>query len=103
MVSGMSYFDFKLIRKHKDRRVFLAATHVRSGKIKIFTNEELHTKCIPYLFFTTATTKKIVMDAYSLSVQGFFTKPNSMSALKNTIRKILEYWQESIAPGQFDM
>ncbi|PQJ08949.1 response regulator [Flavipsychrobacter stenotrophus] len=69
---------------------------------KIFTNEQLQTKCIPYLFFTTATTKKAVLDAYALSVQGFFVKPNSIDGLESTIRKIVEYWQECIAPNQFD-
>lgn len=69
---------------------------------KIFTNEQLQTKCIPYLFFTTSATKKSVTDAYALSVQGFFEKPNSMKGLENTIRKIIEYWQECIAPSQYD-
>lgn len=68
----------------------------------IFTNEQLQTKCIPYLFFTTTASKKAVIDAYALSVQGFFVKPTSINALENTIRKILEYWQECIAPNQFD-
>jgi len=69
---------------------------------KIFTNEQLQTKCIPYLFFTTGASKKAVMDAYSLSVQGFFIKPSSIAALKNTLRKIVEYWQECIAPNEFN-
>ncbi len=69
---------------------------------KIFTNELLQTKCIPYLFFTTSTNKKAVVDAYALSVQGFFVKPNSMQGLENTIKKIVEYWQECIAPSQYD-
>lgn len=68
----------------------------------VFTNEQLQTKCIPYLFFTTAANKKSVVDAYTMSVQGFFVKPTSMQALENTIRKIVEYWQECIAPNQFD-
>jgi CheY-like chemotaxis protein len=68
----------------------------------VFTNEQLQNKCIPYLFFTTAATKKAVIDAYTMSVQGFFVKPNSLEALQNTIRKIIEYWQECIAPNQFD-
>ena len=68
----------------------------------VFTNEQLQTKCIPYLFFTTGANKKSVVDAYTLSVQGSFIKPNSMLALENTIRKIVEYWQECIAPNQFD-
>ena len=69
---------------------------------KVFTNEQLQTKCIPYLFFTTAANKKSVIDAYTMSVQGFFVKPTSMQALENTVRKIVEYWQECIAPNQFE-
>jgi CheY-like chemotaxis protein len=69
---------------------------------KVFTNEQLQSKCIPYLFFTTAADRKSVMQAYSLSVQGFFMKPSSMTALENTIKKIIEYWQECIAPSQFE-
>ena len=68
----------------------------------VFTNEQLQTKCIPYLFFTTSASKKSVIDAYTLSVQGFFVKPTSMQALEDTIRKIIEYWNECIAPSQFD-
>lgn len=69
---------------------------------KVFTNEQLHTKCIPYLFFTTSATRKTVMDAYALSVQGFFIKPSSMQSLENTIRKIVEYWKECIAPSEYE-
>ena len=69
---------------------------------KIFTNEQLQTKCIPYLFFTTAASKQAVVEAYALSVQGFFLKPDSMDVLTDTIRKIVEYWKECIAPSQFD-
>jgi CheY-like chemotaxis protein len=69
---------------------------------KIFTNEQLQMKCIPYLFFTTGGTKKAVLDAYAMSVQGFFLKPSSMEKLKGTIRKIVEYWQECIAPSHYD-
>jgi CheY-like chemotaxis protein len=69
---------------------------------KIFTNKLLQTKCIPYLFFTTGGNKKSVLDAYALSVQGFFIKPSSLDGLERTIRKIVEYWQECIAPGDYD-
>ncbi|MCD6013302.1 MAG: histidine kinase [Flavipsychrobacter sp.] len=68
---------------------------------KIFTNEQLATKCIPYLFFTTSADKKSVLEAYALSVQGFFTKPNSVSGIENTIKKIIEYWRECIAPSEY--
>lgn len=71
-------------------------------RTKIHTNEQLQVKCIPYLFFTTNANKKSVMDAYALSVQGFFVKPNSYDQLKNTIFKIMEYWTECIAPNEYE-
>jgi len=92
-----------------DVQPFLILSDINMPKIsgfelrnKVFTNEQLQTKCIPYLFFTTAANKKSVIDAYTMSVQGFFVKPTSMQALENTVRKIVEYWQECIAPNQFD-
>lgn len=92
-----------------DVQPFLILSDVNMPKIdgfslrnKVFMNEQLQTKCIPYLFFTTSASKKAVMDAYSLSVQGFFVKPNSIAGLQNTIRKIVEYWQECIAPNEYD-
>jgi CheY-like chemotaxis protein len=69
---------------------------------KVFTNEKLQTKCIPYLFFTTGANRQAVVDAYSMSVQGFFIKPTSMQALEHTIKKIVEYWQECIAPSEYE-
>src|SRR5215207_3255391 len=87
-----------------DVQPFLILSDINMPKIngfelrnKIFTNEQLQLKCIPYLFFTTGANKKSVTDAYAMSVQGFFLKPNSLQGLENTIRKIVEYWQECIA------
>ncbi len=70
-------------------------------RAKIHTNELLQLKCIPYLFFTTGADKKSVIDAYSMSVQGFFVKPNSFEKLESTIRIIMEYWKECIAPSEY--
>jgi CheY-like chemotaxis protein len=66
---------------------------------KVRTNEDLNLKCIPYLFFTTTSSQKAVIDAYSQSVQGFFVKPNSIEKLERTIKRIIEYWQECEAPN----
>lgn len=68
---------------------------------KIQNNEQLHVKCIPYLFYTTGANKKTVLEAYSKSVQGFFQKPNSFAELERTIKTIIEYWKECIAPGNY--
>jgi CheY-like chemotaxis protein len=68
---------------------------------KIYTDAQLQLKCIPYLFFSTASTQKAVVDAYSLSVQGFFIKQNTMSELEKTISIIMEYWKRCVAPNDF--
>ncbi len=68
---------------------------------KIKMDAKLQLKCIPYLFFSTASTQKFVVDAYSLSVQGFFIKQNSMAELEKTITVIMEYWKRCVAPKNF--
>ena len=68
---------------------------------KIKMDAKLQLKCIPYLFFSTASSQKAVVDAYSLSVQGFFVKQSSMAELEKTITVIMEYWKRCVAPKQF--
>jgi CheY-like chemotaxis protein len=92
-----------------DVQPFLILSDINMPKIngfelrnKVFTNEQLQNKCIPYLFFTSGANKKTVIDAYALSVQGFFIKPASMQGLENSIKKIIEYWKECIAPSQYE-
>jgi NTE family protein len=49
-------FDFPLLQKAKDHKLFLCATHIASGKLKIFTGKEitpdtlLASACVPSLF-----------------------------------------------------
>lgn len=66
---------------------------------KINTDESLNLKCIPYLFFTTTSNQKAVVDAYSQSVQGFFVKGNTIERLQHTIKTIIDYWRECEAPN----
>jgi CheY-like chemotaxis protein len=68
---------------------------------KLKTDADLAIKCIPYLFFSTALNQKAVMDAYSMSVQGFFVKGNSISELEKTVTVIVEYWKRCAAPNNF--
>ena len=67
----------------------------------IRTNELLSLKCIPFLFLTTGTNENDVIDAYVMSAQGFFQKPNKISELEDLLRIIVQYWQKCIAPNQF--
>ena len=68
---------------------------------KLKTDAGLAVKCIPYLFFSTALNQKSVIDAYSLSVQGFFVKQSTMAELEKTISVIMEYWKRCAAPNNF--
>lgn len=68
---------------------------------KLKTDADINLKCIPYLFFSTALSQEMVVNAYSMSVQGFFVKPNSISELTDTIRLIIEYWKNCASPNNF--
>ena len=70
-------------------------------KKKIHTDEQLQVKCIPYLFFPTSASKKSVIDADSISAQGFFIKETSTTELETTIRTIMEYWSRCYSPNQY--
>ena len=62
---------------------------------------KLQPKCIPYLFFSTTSDQKFVVDAYSLSVQGYFVKPTKVAELENMIKLIMEYWKIGVSPNNF--
>jgi len=67
----------------------------------VYTNDQLSKKCIPYLFFSTTASQKVVADAYTMSIQGFFIKPTKFDDMKDTIRIIIEYWQKCFSPNNY--
>lgn len=68
---------------------------------KLRTDANLNNKCIPYLFFSTASNQQSVINAYSQSAQGFFKKPLSLPELQETLSLIIEYWRKCAAPNDF--
>jgi len=68
---------------------------------KIKMDNQLQLRCIPYLFFSTALNQKVVIDAYSMSVQGFFEKQASILELEKTISVIMEYWKRCASPNNW--
>jgi CheY-like chemotaxis protein len=66
---------------------------------QIHNNENLRLKCTPYLFFSTSSEQKHVIEAYSKSIQGFFVKPSSFPELKRTLKLIIDYWKECVSPN----
>lgn len=90
----------------KNIKPFLIMSDINMPKLNGFalrkqiqTNEELEKRCIPYLFFTSASDQQSVMDAYSMSVQGFFIKQDSIDQLEKTIKVIVDYWKCCLAPN----
>jgi CheY-like chemotaxis protein len=95
--------------KQSDVQPFIILSDVNMPKIngfelrgKIRADENLNAKCIPYIFFTSAANGKVVNDAYEMSVQGFFLKPNKFKELESTIRSIVEYWKVCLAPSRYE-
>ena len=68
---------------------------------RLHTDAQLQLKCIPYLFFSTAINQQMVIDAYSMSAQGFFIKQDSFAEIKKTIKVILDYWTRCASPNNF--
>jgi CheY-like chemotaxis protein len=69
-------------------------------KRKIDEDKELRKKSIPFVFLSTTVDQKTVNEAYTqMIVQGFFKKKNSFSELKETIKLIVNYWEECRHPN----
>ena len=52
----------------------------------------LTTKGIPFVFISTTASKATVRYAHSLSVQGYFAKPNNIKGIQEMFRILFEYW-----------
>ena len=63
-----SFFDFNIINEEKEKKIFISTTHVESGKIKIFSNEEMcpdvlmASFCLPYVFHAVEINKEHYWD-----------------------------------------
>lgn len=100
--AALDYFD------ETDVVPFLILSDINLPKLdgfelrnKIKMDAKLQLKCIPYLFFSTASSQRAVIDAYSLSVQGFFVKQDRVEELEKTITVIMEYWKRCVSPNNF--
>lgn len=68
-------------------------------KNAINSSDYLKRKSIPFVFFTTALNHKLVDEAFSVNVQGFFKKPEQFSEIKLIIKQVLDYWHTSKRPN----
>ena len=69
-------------------------------KHQIDDDKELRKKSIPFVFCSTTADQKTVNEAYTkMTVQGFFQKKNTYSELRETIKVIVDYWEECKHPN----
>jgi CheY-like chemotaxis protein len=68
-------------------------------KKNIDAHKGLKAKQIPFVYLTTTANPDHILQAYNLTVQGFFVKGQTYEELKETVRQILAYWQRSEQPG----
>jgi CheY-like chemotaxis protein len=61
--------------------------------LKIRTDERLRDLYIPFVYFTTSTTRTAISHAYTVFANGFFIKPSSFTELTALIETILSYWK----------
>lgn len=56
-------------------------------------DEKLRRKAIPFVFFSTVVTKKMVEEVYGMNVQGLFEKGTDYAQIKALLKQIFDYWQ----------
>ncbi len=66
-------------------------------KFKKVINEDpvISNKRIPFVLLSTSKENKLIEQAFHLSVQGYFQKPDDVESLKGIARAIVEYWKHS--------
>jgi CheY-like chemotaxis protein len=100
---GFKFLDF--IRE-TTKKPFFILCDINMSKIgglelrkKIFDDERLRLKCIPFLFFSTSGAPPFIVEAYSYNVQGYFVKPPHFDTLKDMLDSMMKYWGYSEHPN----
>lgn len=100
---GNTFYDYISTTENKSFFIFcdINMNGVNGFQLKqrIFDNEEIRLKCIPFLMLSTSGAPASVMEAYSLNVQGYFIKPNSVSQIKDMSDIVVKYWSISQRPA----
>ena len=71
-------------------------------KRQIDLSPEMRRKSIPFVFYSTSASQKLVNEAYTqYTVQGFFKKEQDFEEIKNHMRLIMGYWAICKHPNTF--
>jgi CheY-like chemotaxis protein len=67
-------------------------------KKAIDADKKLSEKAIPFIFASTAATKKQLIEAYEYRLQGYFLKPMEIQSMAKQLETIINYWIISVRP-----
>ena len=99
---GNKFYDYISTTNRKSFFIFCDINmHKINGfelKQKIFDNEEIRLKCIPFLMLSTSDASSSVLEAYSLNVQGYFIKPQTVQGIRDMFEIVIKYWSISQRP-----
>jgi len=100
---GFKFLDFIRTSENKAFFILCDVNMVKVNglelKKRIFDDEVLRLKCVPFIFMSTGRASSEVMKAYSYGVQGYFVKPTSFGKLKEMLQHIIWYWRDSQRPN----
>ncbi|GHT88809.1 alpha/beta hydrolase [Alphaproteobacteria bacterium] len=111
-----SFFDFNIINEEKNKKIFISSTHVETGKIKVFSNDDMCAQvlmasfCLPHVFHSVEIDGEHYWDGgmvanpainplingvssmdivvIQLSKTACFQAPKSYADIENRIREI---------------
>ncbi len=55
---------------------------------------------IPYIFFSSDDRPAHIVEAYDLTVQGYFLKAKTFEEAKRRVKVIVDYWTECKVPHE---
>lgn len=70
---------------------------------QILADPAIESKNMPYIFFTTSTTLRVVNDKNGRPFHGIFKKPARHSEWKETLMAIVRYWTLSMPPDEYEL
>lgn len=69
-------------------------------KRRIDNDPYLRRKSIPFIFYSTSVSQEVVEAAYvEMTIQGFFQKASTFAAVKESLKRIIEYWKDCRHPN----
>jgi CheY-like chemotaxis protein len=101
--------DFLEYIKNGFVSVFFIACDINMPKMngfelrrRLLADDDLRLKTVPFIFLSTSSQKKQVLEAYELAVQGYFIKPSDLESTQTLLENIIKFWDHSSQPGDFD-